>query len=397
MSVRIVVAGGGITGLAAAFTLRQEARRRGIPVDLIVLEAGAEAGGHARTIVEDGFVVERGPNGFLDRGVDTMVLIEQLGLAPSLVEANPHARRRFILQSGELRQVPESPAALLSSKTLSRRAKLRLLREPWADPPPAGEDETVFGFAERRLGREVADAFVDTAVAGITAGDSRALSVRSQFPVLTEWEREYGSLLKALLKRKSGGRPRLMSLEGGLGTLTRAMAARLNGALRLNNRIDRVERIDAGWRLHLATGSAIVADRFVCALPSHAAAGLAQGFDRDLAEALAAIPYADLSVVALAYPSSAVGRRLDGYGYLVTRHENLSTLGVLWESSIFPNRAPDGHVLLRAILGGTRRPTVSALDDRSVADLAVQEAAGVLGLGGRPTRHWVVRWPSAIA
>lgn len=393
---RIVVAGGGITGLAMAFTLKQEAARRGVAIELTVLDAG-DAGGHARTIEEDGFLVERGPNGFLDRGAETMALIDELKLQDRIVEANPSAKRRFILRDGSLRRVPESPPALITSDAISWKGKLRLMREPWAAAPP-DTDETIFAFAERRLGREAAETFVDTAVAGISAGDSRLLSVRSQFPVLKEWEREHGSLLKAMLARQKSGarRPRLLSLDRGLGTLTSSLASNLTGMIRQRSAIERIEDRDRCWQVQLADGASITADHVVLALPSHRAAQVA-AFDRELAVALAWIPYADLSVVALAYRADAIKRPLDGYGYLVTRQEDLSTLGVLWESSIFPNRAPEGHILVRAMLGGARRPEVSAFDDKMVADLAVKEAAPVLGISGRPVRQWVFRWPSAIA
>jgi protoporphyrinogen/coproporphyrinogen III oxidase len=166
---RVVVAGGGITGLAAAFTLREEAAARGLAIELTVLDAADEPGGHAQTIVDEGFVIERGPNEFLDRGAETMALIEELQLNDRVVEANAESRRRFILNGGALRQVPESPPALLASDAISWGGKWRLLREPWAAAPPQGEDETIFAFAERRLGIEAAETFVDTAVAGISA------------------------------------------------------------------------------------------------------------------------------------------------------------------------------------------------------------------------------------
>jgi oxygen-dependent protoporphyrinogen oxidase len=395
---RIVVAGGGITGLAVAFTLRQEAVRRGVAIDLTVLEAEAEPGGHARTIAEDGFLVERGPNGFLDRGEETMALVDELQLGSRLVEANPAARRRFILRGGTLRQVPESPPALIASDAIGWRGKLRLLREPWAAPPP-DRDETVFEFAERRLGREAAETFVDTAVAGISAGDSRLLSVKSQFPVLKEWEAAHGSLLKAMLaRRKNGaGRPRLLSFDRGLGTLTSALAARVNGLLRLKFPIARMEQDDREWRVYGVDGSIMRADRVVLALPAHRGAHVVAACNPQLSSAMAAVPYASLSVVALAYRAAAVARPLNGYGYLVTRSEDLSTLGVLWESSIFPGRAPKGMVLLRVMLGGARRPEVEAFEDDEVTAMATAEASRVLGLLGPPLRRWVFRWPSAIA
>jgi oxygen-dependent protoporphyrinogen oxidase len=398
-AARVVVAGGGITGLAAAFTLRQEAARHGRAIEVTVLDAADQPGGHARTIIEDGFVIERGPNGFLDRGAETMALIAELNLGDRVVEANVASKRRFILNAGALRQVPESPPALLTSDAIGWRAKLRLLREPWAAPPPQDEDETIFAFAERRLGREAAETFVDTAVAGISAGDSRLLSVRSQFPALKDWEREHGSLLKAMIARQRQGaaRPRLLSFDNGLGTLTSQLASQLSGTVREQSWIERVEKVGERWRVHVADGSTTLADHVVFALPSHAAAVIASTFDRELSAALASIPYADLAVVALAYRAEAIGRPLDGYGYLVTRQENLSTLGVLWESSIFPDRAPAGCVLLRAMLGGARRPEVSALDDEALGQRAEKELSTVLAASGGPLRRWICRWPSAIA
>ena len=395
-TTRVVVAGAGITGLAAAFTLREAAAARRAPLELTVVDAAAEAGGHARSISEHGFLVERGPNGFLDRGAETLALIEELNLAPRLIESNAAARRRFILAGGRLRRVPESPPSLIASDAIGWRGKLRLLREPWAAPPPGG-DETVFQFAERRLGREAAETFVDTAVAGISAGDSRALSVQSQFPVLPEMERAHGSLLKAMLARRNGSRARLLSLDHGLGAIAATIGARLNGSLRLGTSISSIEKSGAGWRVNVNGAASLDADHVVLALPAHAAAALVGGFDRDLMTPLAAIPYADITMVALAYRAADVARPLDGYGYLVTRAEDLATLGVLWESSVFANRAPAGAVLLRVMLGGARRPEVGAFDDATVAKIATQETAAVLGIAARPMHQWVCRWPAAIA
>ena len=306
------------------------------------------------------------------------------------------SRRRFILAGGRLRRVPESPPSLIASDAIGWRGKLRLLREPWAAPPPAG-DETVFAFAERRLGREAAETFVDTAVAGISAGDSRALSVKSQFPVLPEMERTHGSLLKAMLARRNGSRARLLSLDGGLGAITNSIAARLNGSLRLETRINSIEKSSAGWRVHLNSASPLDADYVVLALPAHAAAAAVSSFDRDLTKPLEAIPYAGITMVALAYRACDLSRPLDGYGYLVTRGEDLATLGVLWESSVFAERAPAGSVLLRVMLGGARRPEVGAYDDHTVAKIAALETSRVLGISARPMHQWVCRWPAAIA
>ncbi|MDP3720662.1 MAG: protoporphyrinogen oxidase [Acidobacteriota bacterium] len=396
---RVIVAGGGIAGLTCAYTVEAEAARLGRKVDVLVIDAGHEAGGHARTVEDAGWLVERGPNGFLDSEPETMALIEELGLSPDLVEANARSRRRFVLRGGALVQVPTAPPALLSSPIISWPAKLRLLREPWAKAAPPHADETVFEFAERRLGREVAEVLVDTAVAGISAGDSRQLSVRSHFPILVEWERNHGGLFRALLARRKTAprRPRLLSFARGLGTLPRTLADRLAPRVMTGRAITNISRHAQAWQVQLACGLSLPADQVVFATPASQTSAILRELDGELASELAAIPYAGLAVVALGYAAASLGRGLDGYGYLVARSEQLATIGVLWESSIFPGRAPDGAVLLRVFLGGARRPDVAALDDATLTTLARTELVMGLGIADRPIRHQVFRWPAAIA
>src|SRR5262245_28169963 len=224
-SRHIVIIGGGITGLSCAFSLREEARRLGRSVAVTVLEAG-RAGGHARTLREDGFVIEGGPNGFLDREPETMSLVRAMGIESQLVEARPEAKRRFIVRDGRMCRVPESPPALFSSDALSWRGKLRVLAEPFARGPRGGVDETVYDFARRRIGAEAADMLVDAAVSGISAGDSRLLSVRSQFPMMVEMERDHGSLIRAMVarRRKRTGPSKLLSFASGMSTIADAGA-----------------------------------------------------------------------------------------------------------------------------------------------------------------------------
>lgn len=394
---RVLVIGGGIAGLSAAFTLQEEARRRSAPVDVRLLERDAAPGGHARTRREDGFIVEGGPNGFLDREPETLALIDEAGLAPRLVEARPESKKRFIVRGGRLRQVPESPPALVTSDALSWRGKLRLLVEPFAPGPPAGVDETVYAFARRRIGAEAAEMLVDAAVSGISAGDSRALSVRAQFPLMTEMERDHGGLIRAMIARRKRGiaASRLLSFDGGLATLTDALAARVN--VRRGAAVQALAREVGAWRVTLADGDTLHADRVVLATSARAAAAIADSMDAELSAALEAIGYSGVNLVALAYRTADVPRPLDGYGYLVTRPEGLATLGVVWESSLFPGRAPEGMCLLRVFLGGARRPDVAEWDADRAADLAREELARVMGVTAAPARQWVFRWPQAIA
>jgi protoporphyrinogen/coproporphyrinogen III oxidase len=395
---RVVVIGGGITGLSLACTLKDEALAQGVPLDLTLLDAGAP-GGHARTIVEDGFIVEGGPNGFLDREPETLDLVKALGLDSALIEARPEAKRRFIVRKGRLRRVPESPPTLITSDALSVRAKLRLLVEPFASGPPAGIDETVYDFARRRIGAEAAEMLVDAAVAGISAGDSRALSLRSQFPIMAEMERDHGSLIRALIaRRKRGTGPsRLMSFTGGMATLVGTLTRRLDGVMRAHTAVRQLTTRNGAWAVTTAAGDVIEADRVVLAVSARDAAGLVRDLDPGLGRTLDAIPYSGVHLAALAYHTADVPRSLDGYGYLVTRPEHMATLGVVWESSLFPGRAPEGYALLRVFLGGARQPGMLSLDEPGARALACEELGRVMGITAAPARAWSFHWPSAIA
>lgn len=397
-SRQVVIVGGGITGLSCGFALREAARALGRKIVVTVLDAG-RPGGHARTIKEDGFIVEGGPNGFLDREPETMALVRAVGVESQLVEARPEAKRRFIVRSGRLCQVPESPPALITSDALSVHAKLRLLGELFAPGPPEGVDETVYDFARRRIGAEAAEMLVDAAVSGISAGDSRALSVRSQFPIMVEMERDHGGLIRAMLARRKNGKgpSKLYSFTGGLATFIDALTTSLGASVRAETGVRSIEPRGQRWVVTTDRGEAIDADHVVLAVSARAAGPLVSGCDRALADALTAIPYSSVNLVALAYRTADIPRSLDGYGYLVTRPEGLSTLGNVWESSLFPGRAPEGLALLRIFLGGARRPAAAALDSAEAAALARRELQTVMGITAAPARTWTFHWPNAIA
>jgi oxygen-dependent protoporphyrinogen oxidase len=381
--MRAIVVGGGIAGLTAAWRLTERARAAGAQLDLSLLEAEPRPGGHSTTILEDGFRVEAGPNAFLQRPRETHMLdlVRDLGLESRLVEARPAAKRRFVLLGGRLHRAPDSPPVLITSGVLSPWGKLRLLMEPWAARAPRDREETVYEFARRRIGREAAEKLVDAAVAGISAGDSRRLSVEAAFPLMIEMEREHGSLIRAMMARRREGTSRLLGFDGGMETLVGALRSRLGGALRAGCRVTSVRREGGAWRVACGDGPALEADALVLAVAAARAAELLEGFDPALAAALGEIPYAGIAMVALAYRVADIARPLDGYGYLVAASEGLDTLGVLWESSLFDGRAPEGHALLRVMMGGSRRPGVLALDEAELIARTPSRCAPGCGAG----------------
>lgn len=397
--MRIAVVGAGIAGLSAAFRLVERARRLARPLALTVFEADPRVGGHAVTLADAGFRVETGPNAFLDRPAERHAfhLAEALGLAGELIEARPAAARRFIAFGGTLRRVPDSPPALVTTNLLSAAGKLRLMREPWVGAAPAGVEETVFDFACRRLGREAAERLVDPAVSGITAGDSRALSVSAAFPLMTKMEREHGSLFRAMTRARARVKPKLMSFRGGLDALTGALAASLGGAVRVNARVTRVTAAAPGWWVEVeGGGEPEMFDRVVLATHAYQAAPLVWDLDRELSAALEALPTAGLALVALAFRRQDLKRDLNGYGYLIARTEGFDTLGVVWESSLFEGRAPEGAVLLRVLLGGAIRHEVADLPDSDLEQRARHEIGRLMGTSAAPLRSWIRRFPRAI-
>ena len=390
----VAVVGGGLAGLTVAEALLA---RGGPGLDLTVFERQARAGGLVRSERTDGFLYEHGPAGFLDHAPATLALVERLGLTGRLLPSRDLARRRYVFRAGKLRALPSSPASLLSSGVLPAAGLLRLMAEPLVRTSPAGEDETIHAFARRRFGRHAAEVLADVVASGIFGGDARALSMRSCFPDVAAMEREHGSVMRGMAARRraagpsgSRGPARLTSFPDGLGELVAALADRLGARLRLATAVERIERADGRFVLALDGGGSAMADAVVvtCDLP---AARRMLAADRDLTALLAAVPWAPMVTVALGYPASSLERPLDGFGLLAPRQAGLRVLGALWESSIFDHRAPPGHVLVRAMLGGATDPDAGSLDDGALVDLVRADLRTAMGLAAPPVLARVVR------
>ncbi len=395
--MRVVVIGAGIAGLSAALTLARRARQEGLPLELHVLEAESRAGGHVGTVREDGFLIETGPNGFLGNHPATTALLDELGLGTAILEAAPQSRRRFLARGHRLHRLPASPLGLLTTRCLTLRGRLRLAREPWISPRQESGEETVLEFGRRRFGPEAAEVLGDAIVAGTSAGAAGLLSVEASYPILPTLERRYGSVVRGLIRHRrenpSGGG--LRSLAGGMQTVVDAIVARL--AVQLDSRVTGLTRDGGTWLVHRAGGSPLRADHVIAAVPDCTAAPWFGGLAPELAAALEETPRAGVVVVAFAWRIGDLGRNLDGYGYLVPKREGLVTLGMVWESSLYPGRAPKDWALCRILLGGMRTPSAMARSDRELLDLAETEAAPLLEAHRPPSRAWIFRWPGAIA
>jgi oxygen-dependent protoporphyrinogen oxidase len=399
---RILILGGGIAGLTAAF-------RRASDGETTVLEGGPRPGGSVVTVREDGFIVEGGPNTLRTTEAADRLLAD-LGLEPRLVVADARAPR-WIVRGGRPRALVPGPGALFND-IFTLKGKLRALKEPFVPGRPADlEDESVASFFRRRFGEEAARYGAGPMVSGVYAGNPEALSVRSAFPKLWEAEGRAGSVVKGFLRKKKSGtaelptrhRARTLTFDTGLYVLIETLQQRLNSRsgcrIELNSPAAAIEGPlsppGPRWRVRVVDGRTFEADTLVSTLEAPLVAQLLGDRLRKSGGALAAMKSSPVTVVALAWPDGPGSPR--GFGALVPRGEGIRSLGVLYPSSLFPGRAPAGSILTTSFLGGALDTALAAASDADVRSVATDEAKRLHpGLPQAPSRSWIFRWPAAI-
>ena len=408
---RILVLGGGISGLAAAWRARSLAPN----AEILILEKESELGGKVRTRRSQGFTVELGPDGFLGRKPAVPELSRELEISDRLRGPIERKTRSFVRRGRLLHPLPEGfsglvPSdfdALRDSELLSEAGKLRAAEEPGIPALSGEEDESVAQFMTRRFGGELFQAVIEPLLAGIYAADAAGLSLKATFPRLKDFELELGSVTAGLRRERSASPPRtgvtqgpaFLTFEGGMGELPSALAHALEtrgvrllaGAEALS-----LERRGGAWRVVAADGSALAADAVILALPAAGASALVEGLHPDLAGALASIGFASTAVVSLGYRSEEVERGLDGYGYLVPAVEGSDILACTWTSSKWRGRAPDGRALLRLFVGRSGREALASASDGELCAAAREELRATLGIRAAPVFARVKRWPKAM-
>jgi protoporphyrinogen/coproporphyrinogen III oxidase len=405
MTQRVVIVGAGISGLAAAFRIRQR-----LPTaDIIVLELRSTPGGNVGTLARDGFRIELGPNGLFDAKPHALDLCRDLGLGERLVPGSEAARKnRYVFLRDRLRALPNSVWSFVTSGVLSPRAKLNLLLERYRRPTIAAGDESIAAFARRRGGREIAETLVDAFVTGTHAGDAELLSVRAAFPRLVEFERAHGSVTRgfaaarkerrraALARGEQPQPPRMWSFREGLQVWIDALRDRLGSSLLTGVAVRRVERTSAGWLVRGDGQDAWPADDVVLTAHAPEQAAMLADLDPALAKEVGEIAYNRVAVVAVGYRASDVPKGLNGFGYLSPQHDRRDVLGVQWCSMVFPDRAPPGMVLWRALCGGWHRGEMVDWPDDQLVAAVREELRKTTGVTAAPIIDHVVRWPRAI-
>ena len=408
----VVIVGGGIAGLAAAYRLSQTAP--GLSVTLV--EGEARLGGKIVTERAGGFVIEGGPDSFLSYKPRGLGLCRELGLEPRLHGTSGQVRRSYIARGDRLYDLPEGLSGLVPTRfapiartrLLSPWAKLRLCLDLLIPPRLAGGDESVAGFVQRRLGREAYQHLIEPLLSGIYAGDGAQLSLAATFPQLRQAELAHGSLIKGMLAARRAANapapgprsqpaPAFLTPTTGVAEIVEALEAGLTGIEILRGtRAVSVEATSTGYRLHLANGETRQAESVILATPAFVSADLLASLDAPLAAALRAIPYVSTATVSVAYPLADIPRPLDATGYLIPRAEQRPILAVTWVSSKFPGRAPDGVGLIRAFIGRSGQQEFLDRDDAGLVQLVRAELGRTLGITAPPMLQRVFRWPRAM-
>lgn len=399
----VAIVGAGITGLTAAFFLRKHS----IPV--VVYEASNRVGGAIRTFHQDGYIADFGPTTILETTRKIAALFADAGLEQRKLYANPAAKNRYIVRATRPVPVPDSPVKFFLSPLFSLNTKLRLLLEPFIPPRRDGHEESVAEFVIRRLGREFLDRAIDPLVSGIYAGDPYKLSVPQAFPKLYALEQRYGSLIKGQIlgakeRRQRDEIPKMLapkvSFDLGLSVLPQTLAAILGPAVQLNCKVTAVAMRGNSWVVTIVKDGTTTTIQHSAVVYAGTAYNLAElqlvTTDRIDLSQFAKIQYPPVASVVLGFKREQVAHPLDGYGVLVPRIEELKILGTLFSSSLYPNRAPAGHVLLTTYIGGARASELALKPEDELIRIVQRDLAIVLGANGTPTFQCCMVYPKAI-
>jgi len=418
---KVVVVGAGISGLACAHRLKQ------LGCQVRLLEAREHAGGLIRTIRRDGFLFETGPQ--CPRFPPSVwQLVGDLRLEHEFVAGDPKATR-YVFRRGRLHPAPFSPIGLITTRLLGLKSKLRILTEPLRYSRPPDREESLADFVERKFGREVLNNLVDPLISTVFFGDARKMGMESAFPALVEWERSEGSVVRGALRARGSRRdaskstgsspsrpdrnqhslrvtdalPTLGSFRSGMGTLPERLAEELKAEtwykMPAASVVPLPESMGASkpaWQICLTGGEPITAQYLVLAVPAHIAAGLLERSAPQLAWQLKAIEYAPISVVSSAYQRSKVANRLEGFGFMVPRHEGLHTICTFWNSSMFKERTPERTALFTSFAGRDTNGPLGAMTDEECARVVEAENAHILGISGEPVARLVSKDSMAL-
>lgn len=397
-----IIIGGGITGLTAGYLLQKKG------LDVAVIERRPRPGGPIQSLEHEGYLLEKGPNSLLLPDKWAEEFLHEIGLGPEIQETSPLAKKRYIVRKGRPVAVPGSLLQAVTTPLFSLKAKLGFLGEPFRkrDRNTDENTESVAQFVKRRMGQEFLDYAINPFVRGVYAGDPEELVLKHAFPLMLKFEREGGSLTRGALKHKkaakdgSNFKKRSINFKEGLATLPKTLARKLGNRLWLGTTVVALNRNDQGWQVTWKKDGENFegfAKNVIVCLPSHGIKRLT--WPEPITQRFLKAPdlvYPTVHCLALGFDRAQIDHPLDGFGVLVPSKERFDILGALFNSSMYPNRAPEGQCLLTAMLGGRQRPDLADASEEELVRYATSDLNKLLGVRGKPVFHQLTTWPQAI-
>lgn len=400
---KIIVIGGGIAGLAAAYRIQKEISE-GAQLECTLLEGGDHFGGKIATERSEGFIIERGPDSFISQKPAAIQLCQQLGIGDHLVSTNPETPNTYVYTGGKLVTMPDGLSLMIPTKFLpfaltplfSLSGKIRMAFDLLIPKKADESDESLASFVRRRMGEEALRKMAEPMLAGIYASDPETMSIGSTFPMFVETERKYRSLILGMLARKkamllnAGKRPKsnfslFMTLKNGLGEMVDAVIERSPDIqFQSGARVESIAGEAGDWSIRLEGGGEHKAEALILATPGHITARLLQSVAPKAAELLKQIKYVSTATVTIAYKKEGFPHALDGFGFVVPKCEGRSILACTWTSSKFPHRTPEGYVMLRCYLGGALQENIAETDEETMATLVKQDLREIMGIHEEP-------------
>ena len=429
---KVAIIGGGIAGLATAYSLEEKADRKEKPISITILERDNRIGGNILTAREDGFLIEGGPDCFLSEKPWAIKLCEKLGIGNSLLCTNDEYRRTFVLWKGRLCELPEGVILMIPtrlfpfvrSNLLSFKGKVRAAMDLFIPKRRSEGDESLSEFVRRRLGQDILDKIAEPLVAGIHAGNPDTMSVKSTFPKFIKLEEEYGSLIKGMIiRRKMMHNPYLrqgvsgrdlpqytmfMTLKGGLDELPQRIVKGMKGTTILKNKevlsIEKytpvIPSYDKGgnklYKIYLKDGEIFDSHAVVFATPSYETAKILNRLNSPLSEMLNKIPYISTATVSLAYRKDSISHTMNGFGFVVPRLEKRKIMAATWVSRKFSCRSPDDSFLIKCFVGGYYNEGLVSLGDRDMVSMVREELRDIMGISADPVLTRIYRWEKAM-
>ncbi len=402
MNRKIIVIGAGISGLTTAYLLSKKG------FDVTILEKNNSVGGSIESVLENGFLFDRGPNSALETTPVIGQLVRELELEPELLYANKQANKRYILRDNILHPLPMSPQGLIKTKLFSGKAKLRLMAEPFIGRSKDGYYQSLAEFVKRRLGQEFLDYAINPFVAGVYAGRPEDLSVKSAFPKLYALEEKYGGLIIGTIRsirerkkraEKSKQSAKMLSFKSGMIALPKAIEKYFGNNILLKSEVISIDKDENGYLVSYQQNGNInnlKCDAILSTVPAYTAAGLFTKFDKNFKTHCDAIYYPPVLVYYLVYNKKDIKQALDGFGFLIPEKEKKSFLGALWSSVIFNHRTDENTAAFTLFIGGSRNPGFVNQDKALLLSNVRKEFEMLMGISAPPVFSSERFWERAI-